>query len=241
MLKKFTTLFALVLLSACSGGGGEDGRSTSSSSTSTTVTPTEVITSTAATGVTTQSSGQISIEIGTGDKISVSSDEQQYLKDYIIKVVDSRGFPVIGATITPRVDMLSYEKGAIPKGSTTASVTADCASEDGILNGVINDQLDSGEDINGDGKLTPRRAIVSLQAASFTTNSSGAIIIQMQYPKNYAFWTEVSLSATASVNGTEKSAKYDTFLPVLAGDFSSTSSAFARSPYGISNVCTDAL
>jgi hypothetical protein len=242
-------LFALVLLSACSGGGGSSGDTvTTTGSTGATTSNTSTTESNPLTaglgGSTTQTGGAVSIAIGFNDKITVSSDDQQYFKDYIIKVVDKNGFPVKGASIVPRIDVVRYGKGflndpkAVPAPTVTFSLSAVCDAEDVNLNDV----LDSGEDTNGDGKLTPLRATVSLQAVNgLITNNDGVVLFQMQYPKNYASWLAVRLTVSTTVSGSEGKSSELFGLPFLDGDEKKPGAAFSRAPYGTSGSCTDAL
>ena len=242
-------IFATSLVS-CGGGGGDAGStaSTSGTGTGTTTTASGTTTTTPATvvngvgGSTTQTDGAISIAIGYNDKIEVSADDQQYLKNYIIKVVDKNGFPIKGAVIAPRVDMVGYGKGylndpeADPKPTKTFTANAYCPSED--IN--LNDSLDAGEDTNGDGVVTPARAIVAIQAVNgLVTNNDGTVLFQAQYPKNFAYWIIARLTVTTKVNSTEGRSIEEFRLPYLAGDEKTRSAAFGLAPFGISGQCTD--
>jgi hypothetical protein len=234
------------MMISCGGGGGSEGSTVTTATSGGTKTTSNTTTTennplTAGLGgSTTQTDGAVSVAIGFNDKIATSSDDQQYLKDYIIKVVDNNGFPVKGASITPRIDVVRYAKGAIvdPKADPVVFArTAVCNSED--VN--KNDVLDPGEDTNGDGKLTPARATVSLQAVNgLVTNNDGIILFQMQYPKNYATWLGVRLTVSTVVKGSEGKASELFGLGFVAGDEKKDGTAFAVSPYGTSSVCTDA-
>jgi hypothetical protein len=250
ILKNSVTVIVLFLLSACGGGGGNSGATvaTSGGGTSTTTSNTSTTESNPLTaglgGSTTQTGGAVSIAIGYNDKITVSSDDQQYLKDYVIKVVDKNGFPVKGATIVPRIDVVRYAKGflndpkAVPAPTVTFTIRTVCDSEDVNLNDV----LDLGEDTNGDGRLTPLRATVSLQAVNgLVTNNDGVVLFQMQYPKNYASWLAVRLTVSTTVSGSEGKSSELFGLPFLDGDEKKPGVAFSSAPYGRSNSCTDAL
>jgi hypothetical protein len=104
-----------------------------------------------------------------------------------------------------------------------------------------NGKLDPGEDLNGDGNLTPGN-VVRLNASTVTTDSNGAATITMRYAELYAPWIGVRLTATAIVSGTESTSFKDFPLDKLAGDFSvkTVAPAGALSPFGVDvNSCTD--
>jgi hypothetical protein len=251
MPKNFVTITALLMLSACGGGGGSAGGTSTTTTAGTNPTTVNNTTATESNpltaglgGSTTQTGGAVSVAIGFNDKIKVSPDDQQYFKDYIIKVVDNNGFPVKGATIAPRIDVVRYGKGflndqkATPAPTETFTLTRVCDSED--ING--NDVLDAGEDTNGDLKLTPARATVSLQAVNgLVTNNDGVVLFQMQYPKSYAAWLAVRLTVSTKVSGSEGKSSELFGLGFVAGDEKQPGAAFSFSPYGRSNACTDAF
>jgi hypothetical protein len=235
-------IFAM-LLTACGGGGDASaGTNVLNASNSTTVTGT--VTSTPVNpgvgGSTTVTAGGISIVIGFNDKITVSADDQQYLRDYQIKVVNSLGFPVQGILVAPRIDVMGYAKGflinPLPETGSLFSYSVFCERED--TNG--NDLLDGSEtDVNRDGRLTPARATVSVQAVSgLTTNADGVVNLQLQYSKRFAAYLTVRLSVAApAVAGTENLAIETFGLSFLDGDQENPGVAFAVSPFGTSPFC----
>ncbi|MCF6217745.1 MAG: Ig-like domain-containing protein [Gammaproteobacteria bacterium] len=107
--------------------------------------------------------------------------------------------------------------------------------EDSNQNGL----LDAGEDLNGNGildlpvdvdvnvngRLDPGNiATISVDdtigafSINTTTDENGVAIFAVIYPENYANWLEVSLTASAIVDGTEDSARVRFRLPALASD-----------------------
>jgi hypothetical protein len=115
------------------------------------------------------------------------------------------------------------------------AVTAVCANEDANFNGI----LDAGEDLNGNGLLTPfGAAAVNPTGVSDSLGFADAVIA---YAKDYAFWTTVTLEARVGVSGTPATATFD--LVGLASDYSNLGVAppGQPSPFGTSGNCADTL
>jgi hypothetical protein len=188
----------------------------------------------------TVTSEAISVTLGTNGLIEEGQDELTYIKKFVVLVVDSAGNAMPGVTISPVVDIVRYRKGeyTVALGGWSQGVAATCDNEDDNRNGV----LDSGEDVNSNGTLEPRKADVSIRMVdSTTTDASGLAILQIEYPQNVGSWDFVTITVSASgVSGTEGSASYSTWLPVLADHVNDTDSspAFQLSPYGF-GACTD--
>lgn len=101
-----------------------------------------------------------------------------------------------------------------------------CSSEDigidvgGVLVGADNGIIDANgvltEDINGSGALEPGN-VVSVPG-TVVTDKTGTAVFDLTYPQGFGLWTEIRLSATARVAGTESSATETFFLTVLADD-----------------------
>jgi len=184
----------------------------------------------------------VAVTLGTNELISEGSDKLTYIKQFVVMVVDSSGAAMSGVTVTPVLDLPSFYKGYYTKGSSQWSqVFMDgCTNEDVNRNGV----LDSGEDTNGNGALDPHKSDASVTVVgSNTTDSSGLVVLQLQYPKNVASWVGYKLSVTASgISGTEGHATLQGSLPVPTDAIKDTNTepAFVRSPYGINAGCDNA-
>ena len=124
-----------------------------------------------------------------------------------------------------------------------------CDNEDLNRNGVAENFLDYyqliviPEDQNGSAALLPsrpaldpRKADVSITAPNgSTTNSSGIVVLQIEYPQNVASWVKFNILVSASgVAGTEGRAIYTGVLPVRAIEVTTVSASppFQFSPYG---------
>lgn len=185
----------------------------------------------------------LSVTIGTDGTVVVEPDSLTYVKKYVVQVVDSSGQAKGGVTITPKLDLPTYYKGQwVASTSGWASTSSDrvaCTNEDLNRNGV----LESGEDLNGSGKLEPRAADASISVQdSAITNSSGLAVLNLRYPQSVASWVDYKISVSANgISGTEGLATYVGTLPVVASVVSNTSAdpAFRLSPYGQVLSCTD--
>jgi hypothetical protein len=116
-------------------------------------------------------------------------------------------------------------------------VSASCLNEDTNFNGILD--LNPKEDTNGDGQLTPGNvASVNTVAA---TDSNGSALATITYAKQFADWTVVTLTAKASVSGTEGTSSTTFALPVAFGDVTSASllPPGVVSPFGQSSVCNN--
>ena len=114
-------------------------------------------------------------------------------------------------------------------------ITAQCYSEDANGNG----RLDVGEDLNGDGQLTPgNTAAIDADA---TTDENGQALIELNYPKQYGGWVQLTLSARGESSGTESVDTMQYTLGVSAEDRSTQGSPPPSSTWGTSNSCADTL
>ncbi|RZS53061.1 hypothetical protein EV685_2684 [Sphaerotilus mobilis] len=181
----------------------------------------------------------LSVSIGTDNTISTGASGLAYVKRFVVMVVDAAGQAKANVRITPSVDLLSYAKGFyVRPGSWTTDTGAggyqssSCANEDINRNAV----LESGEDVNSNGQLDPRKSDIAISMiGTGETDSSGAAILQIQYPKNVATWVSYRiLVSAAGVSGTEGRAVWTGVLGAAAEEFTNTTPpSFQVSPYGV--------
>ncbi len=158
-------------------------------------------------------SNPVSISIGTDNKITSGPSSLTYVKKYAVLVVDSAGNPKPDVQITPSVDLGGYGKGdwafnsventwvrnnsATPWSGTApfGYVAAVCSNEDLNRNGVI----DTGEDVNGNLQLDPRKSDVAITLVGATkTDANGVAILQLEYPKSLGSWVKFKITVTAA-------------------------------------------
>lgn len=182
------------------------------------------------------------ISAGTGNLIETPTSTQ-YKQDYSVFVTDASGNPVSGATVTASIRATHYRKGfysfdsdpATPESGWTRRVVDTCDNEDSNKNGILDTSL--GEDFNGNGVLDPR-APFNVTSTGLT-DATGAATVSILYPRDRGGWTEVELTVSGSVAGTESTYKtIPYFLPVLAADFAAESvlPPGEPNPYG-KNTC----
>lgn len=178
------------------------------------------------------------ITLGFGNTIS-NLDETTYSKQFSVYVTDANGVAVGNQLITLSVIPETYGKGFMfwsdPLWRVSSAAT--CLNEDTTSrNGV----LDTGEDTNSNGQLTPGNVAVAAPG-NVTTDAEGRATFNLQYGEQYAYWVTVKIAARASVAGTESTQSILFELPALAADVSSetVSPAGVISPFGTASSCTD--
>lgn len=207
--------------------------------------------STSSSGV---ASGAVSVSIGSGDKIEATAKEIKYAFRYAITVSDDQGRPVVGAVVTPKVSMLGFYKGryvrdadnkvqavGVVASTDSLSVIGEpqfCANED--IN--LNFENDLGEDVNGDGYLTPEgAAVVATIEGSNTTDSQGIVYFKVEYAKADAFWLKYKLTASATVTGSEGSVTQEQRTDYAVGDDEADSTPFLNSRFGVTPGCNNTI
>lgn len=179
---------------------------------------------------------ELFITLGTGNTL-FEIGTATYAKEWVILVTDVEGNAVANRPVQASIRSRRYAKGELtyvdPAWTYAPGSPVFCNNEDLNQNGI----LDPGEDANGNGILeagnialvaaVPESAPLSDPcstagaqgvAANVTTNSQGRARICVFYPQNYAEWLEATLTAKASVTGSEFSRSSVFVLDVLADD-----------------------
>ncbi|WP_338292733.1 hypothetical protein [Planctobacterium marinum] len=203
------------------------------------------------------------ISLGTGNEIS-SPTTDSYEKQFSIFVTDANSNPVPNVELTVsgtpvkytelldpnaepgdanyQVRRPAFYKGyweAFPSADAfeywIAIYTASCANED-IDDDAI---LDEGEDLNGDGNLTPGN-IVAIQG-DVTTDENGQALVALRYPKSFGAWATVNVVASTPVAGSENRTSQFYTLGVSAVDAAVESSPPNSNPFGSGDSCENTL
>jgi hypothetical protein len=189
----------------------------------------------------------VSVSIGTNNLLQIGSSGLTYVKRYVVQVVDSSGVAKPDVLVTPSIDLRQYFKGfwTVQGDSWTQTVNASCDNEDLNRNNT-NEIYSNGvvEDANGSFNLTPGRPALEPRKADVAisfdgpsrTDTSGEVVIKVEYPQDLASWVSFNILVTASgVSATEGRANYAGILPVLAAAVSDKTvpPAFVLSPYGV--------
>ena len=115
-------------------------------------------------------------------------------------------------------------------------ITATCDNEDINNNG----RLDAGEDVNGDGELTPGIiGTISFQDGISRTNASGQATLELRYPRQFALWAEVEIAVFGQSSGSEARDSQTLTLPIEANDINDENKAPPANPFGSAFDCSD--
>ena len=172
------------------------------------------------------------IEFGRGTTVESVSNDTAYSLPMSVIVTDSNGNPVTGAVVT---------LGAWPKFYATGewievddecfiSYTSDwLRNEDDPGRNLI---LDTGEDTNGDGQLTPPISSAGTLPSTVTTDENGMAEFTLLYLKASAGWIQDEIAASTLVLGTETVTKKVFTLPWLKGEECSLPTSPYDAPVG---------
>lgn len=192
------------------------------------------------------------IAAGTGNTLTAPTDSQ-YQQNWSVFVSDATGNPVKGAQVVATLDPVYYQKGSQKFFGTswaidpsTTPTSSPCINSDTNRSGIW-DPVTSGKiyyplagQPNQPDLTQPFKTLVPGIPANVTvggvTDATGTTVVQLTYPKDRALWTQVTLTFSTTVNGSN--AVYTTPLFTLlglSGDYTNpvVSPPGRVSPYGI--------
>jgi Bacterial Ig-like domain (group 1) len=182
---------------------------------------------------------EVFISMGTGNTLS-EPNPAQYQVPYIVQVTDANGNGVANVAVALRILSQRYYKGnRVPAGTTgwgTAyTVSGGCADEDVDRDGL----LDPGEDFNSSTRIEAGN-IASVAPSNAVTDANGFVQVSVYYPQEYAYYLDVSLSASATVSGTEYVRSSNFMVQGIATDFNNPNIGPPGpvSPFGTATVCS---
>jgi len=168
----------------------------------------------------------LNVAFGTGNVlIEDDGNVTRYRMPFEVFVSDAAGQPVSGAVVDFSLWSERYAKGfyTVPIFCTGIECTQSkfyvpqrriiCESEDFDRTGIITDA----KDITNSGTLIPGNVAVVTPGA-VTTDDDGSARFDILYPRSFANWVDVELSAAARVEGTEGAANRIFWLPALLED-----------------------
>jgi len=189
---------------------------------------------------------EVFISLGTGNEIAEPTPSR-YEIEYVVQVTDSNGNGVPNVPVSMRLLSYKYFKGYRVAGpnswltqytvtASTSFIGAGCDDEDVDRDGT----LDPGEDFNGNG-LIDAGNVALVSPANVQTNADGFVNVRVSYPQEYAYYLQVDLSASTTVQGTEYVRTNRFMLPGSSGDFSNLQNGPPGpfSPFGIAASCSD--
>jgi hypothetical protein len=200
---------------------------------------------------------EVFVSIGTGNSLE-EPNTAQYKIEYIVQVTDSNGNGVANVPVSLRILSEAYYKGfrvgatapatgwittyTVPAGSPgTINGGQGCQDEDtlGLPAYQRNGILDPGEDYNSNGRLEAGN-IAAVTPSNATTDANGFVLVNVFYPQEYAYYLDVLLSASTTVQGTEYVRTSRFVLPGISTDFNDVSKAPPGpvSPFGRAATCS---
>lgn len=156
-----------------------------------------------------------SIEFGRGTTVESISNDTMYSLPMSVIVTDSNGNPISGAVVTLGAWPNQYADG-FWQGIDDCFIvyTGWYPNEDSNRNLI----LDTDEDKNEDGQLTPPSSAAGTLPARVVTGENGSVEFMLVYPKISAGWIETEISASTTVLGSETKSTKTFVLPWLVGE-----------------------
>ncbi|RUP81872.1 invasin [Alteromonas sp. KS69] len=183
------------------------------------------------------------ISIGTGNEIE-EPDPTTYLKRFAVFVSDSAGQPVSGVELTASGTPVKYsENGTYFKGFSewdedesihVLYVTATCLNEDIDGDGI----LDTGEDNNSDGFLTPGIVGTLTFADTSVTDENGQAELEYRYPASYGGWYNIVITIFGQSTGSEASQNHYYSLGISSDDLTNEGAGLPANPFGSEANCS---
>ncbi|GKS98885.1 Ig-like domain-containing protein [Acidovorax sp. SUPP3434] len=166
-----------------------------------------------------------------------------YRKTFSVQVNDANGAPVANQNLTLSYWPPYYRKGRLVYSDADNQWIENAGSIISCLNEDANNRngiLDAGEDVNGNGQLTPGLPGV-IAPASVTTDAAGSAEFTLTYGQQYAFWVNFELAAKAIVSGTESSSFFAFLASAAASDLTDKTvpPASRLSPFGTATSCSN--
>jgi hypothetical protein len=190
----------------------------------------------------------LSVSIGSNNVIVSGPNNLTYKREFVVLVVDASGRAKGNVDIIPSIDLERYYKGQYVRGAAwfqgyvvnattnpvqlSAAPAFECFNED-INRNAINE---TGDDVNRNGSLEPRKSDVAISiVGSGKTDENGSAKVVVEYPQNVGSWLRVKiLVAATGVSGTEGRATWTEVLPVPIDAITAAAApAFRESPYGV--------
>lgn len=179
-----------------------------------------------------------SISISRGSKIvSVTEgNDTYYALPMAVLVTDASGKGLSGVPVTLSAWPSRWAVGywfEYEEDKCEPVFTCTLYNEDDNRNG----QMEPGEDLNGDGMLTPPATAAGSVPGTVTTGADGTAVFDLVYLKNSAAWIEDEITASTLVFGTETRSTLTFWLPYLEDE----QCDLPNSPYKTKSVILTAV
>jgi len=165
-----------------------------------------------------------SVAIGRGSSLDlVPLNPSTYALPMSVLVSDANGNRMANAQVSLSVWPIKYSTGywgSDPFQGTSSYILCSPNILGTYENEDLNENiyLDPGEDINGDGELTPPNASAGNLPSSVTTDENGVANFNLVYLKSSAVWITNRIRATTYVHGTETRSSVTFTLPYLTAE-----------------------
>ncbi len=176
-----------------------------------------------------------SVMITHGTAIESVSNDTAYTLPMAVQVTDSNGNPVQGTTVSLGVWPKRCASGywyEVEDDKCEPLYECILDNEDENRNLI----LDSAEDRNGDGFLTPPNSAAGAIPRYVTTDENGVATFELIYTKSSAAWIEDEFTATTLVLGTETKTTSTFWLPYIEED----ACHLPHSPYNTKSITLSA-
>ncbi|MBI5923413.1 MAG: Ig-like domain-containing protein [Betaproteobacteria bacterium] len=174
----------------------------------------------------------VSVSLGQGSVLSSVNNDTNYQLPMSVLVVDNAGASVTNVIVTLSAFPTQYYKGTRNASTCSPSYASGYPKLNEDTN--ENDNLESGEDANGDGMITPPHAAAGSLPSTVTTDANGVATFSLTYQKQYASWVQTRIRAKVVIStGTSESINELKFiLPYSLSDADSTGCHLSNSPGG---------
>lgn len=194
---------------------------------------------------------------------ALKPDNTNYQLPFLVQLKNEDGSALANTEVDVSIRYLKYHKGhyiqydcdgdsiddcwAIISG-VGGSLTAICPAEDSNNNGAI----DTGEDVNSNGTLEPNNSAVIAAHPTETptlnsddklfTDGTGSVYFVLRYPQAETGWSQLRITASASIAGSISAESYDFVLPAFTADLTDLTASppggNELSIYGTNTSCT---
>lgn len=191
-----------------------------------------------------------SVVIGMSTSVSSINDSTAYQAPMSVLVTDSNGNPVANTTVNLNIKAAGYRTGTWQDNGQKC--VADITSYEYLVAGVpttsdppyvVNEDLnenlvlDAGEDLNGDGALTPGLSAAGSIPQTVVTDENGLATFDLTYLKQYAVWVVSQINASTIVLGSETTSTLEFGLRYLISD--GDACTLPHSPWGADDTWRD--
>ncbi|MDP2267529.1 MAG: hypothetical protein Q8K46_00005, partial [Deltaproteobacteria bacterium] len=151
-------------------------------------------------------------------RILDTPNQTTYRMPMSVLVADTNGNPKSGATVTLSLWPVQFSAGvwynSLPAGSSVlyASYITGSFNNNDLNENTI---LDTGEDVYGNGRLTPPNSAAGTLPTTVVTDENGVANFYITYLKSSANWIVARVRASTQVFGTETSSAVTFRLPYL--------------------------